>query len=293
MTRRKLCAGSSWSCGGISPVKCPSISAAVIAGVLLTAGCGGGPGGDDPESSTPAPTVVALGDSIPLNDPSDCPGCVGFVDSYAETVGARVVNLARGGALTRAVAAQVESGEVTEQLEQADLVIVSFGGNDQPPYRQPDQPCRVDDPATMVEAVEDVAATTTDCVDRVTRRLRRTATSALSGIAEQAPAAKVAVLVPYNFWVGWPALRTTPDAARRHALAVIRYAVRSWREELCSLAADHEATCIDVSAAFNGPDGRRPATGLLAADHTHPSQAGNDVIRDLLVEANLLPTRDS
>ena len=268
----------------------------LVAAVVLVGGCGGDGGDDGPRRSAPpepAPTIVALGDSIPLNDPGDCPGCVGFVDGYAELVGAEVVNLARGGALTRAVADQVASGEVEEQLAGADVVIVSFGGNDQPPYRQAGQPCRVDDPATVVEAVEDVAATTTACVDRVTRRLGRTATRALEGIAEQAPEAQVAVLVPYDFWVGWPALDGAPDGVHEAALRVITHAVRSWREELCSIAARLDVTCVDVYRAFNGPDGERPAGGLLASDHTHPSQEGNDRIRDLLVQANLLPTRGS
>ncbi len=237
--------------------------------------------------------MVALGDSIPLNDPTDCPGCVGFVDSYADAVGADAVNLARGGALTGAIAGEIQRGEAADELEHADLVIVSFGGNDQPPYRQDYQPCRVEDPETVVEAVEAVAATTTECVDEVTRRLTRNATSALEAVTDQAPDAAIAVLVPYNFWVGLPALEGAPDSARRAADRVMAYAVDSWRDALCEVVADAEAACIDVYAAFNGPDGSLPAGELLGPDHTHPSQQGNDLIRDLLLEANLLPTTDS
>jgi hypothetical protein len=31
-----------------------------------------------------------------------------------------------------------------------------------------------------------------------------------------------------------------------------------------------------------------PAGDLLAADHTHPSQSGNDAIRDVLLNSDLL-----
>ena len=36
---------------------------------------------------TPKPwSLVAVGDSIPYNSPNDCPGCIGFVDRYAEAI---------------------------------------------------------------------------------------------------------------------------------------------------------------------------------------------------------------
>ncbi len=265
------------------------IVAALIAVALVAAGCS-----DEGESVESAgPKVVALGDSIPLNAPTDCPGCEGFVDSYADSVGADVVNLARGGALTGAIAGEVGEGAFAEELEDADLVIVSFGGNDQPPYRQDYQPCRVDDPDTFVEAVDDLAATTTGCMDRVTERLAEWATEAVGAVHEQAPDAEVVVMPPYNFWLGWPSIESAPDAAREAALKAIAYAVRSWRDELCTIADELDATCIDLYTAFNGPDGSRPAGELLASDHTHPSQQGNDLIRDLLLEANLLPTTPS
>jgi lysophospholipase L1-like esterase len=38
-----------------------------------------------------------------------------------------------------------------------------------------------------------------------------------------------------------------------------------------------------VLQAFNGEDATTPAGDLVAADYTHPSQKGNDLIRDLLL----------
>ena len=40
----------------------------------------------------------------------------------------------------------------------------------------------------------------------------------------------------------------------------------------------------DLFGAFNGPDGTTPSGSLLAPDYAHPSQEGNDRIRDLLLE---------
>lgn len=263
--------------------------AALMVGSLVAAGCGG----DSEKPKAQEPMVVALGDSIPLNAPTDCPNCVGFVEGYSDAVHADAINLARGGALTQAIAGELRRGEFEGELEDADLVIVSFGGNDQPPYRQDYQPCRVEDPSTIVEAVDAVRATTTECIDQVTRRLTNNATTALDAITRQAPDAAIAVLVPYNYWLGLPALEGAPDAARLASERVMTYAVDSWRDALCDVVAAVDGECVDVYAAFNGPDGGQDAGELVASDHTHPSQQGNDVIRDLLLEANLLPTSRS
>lgn len=258
---------------------------------LLVAGCSD----DDREPSSAAePSVVALGDSIPLNEASTCPGCDGFIDTYAEAVGARVDNLAVHGRRVQGVADQLAAGEAADALADADLVIVSFGANDYPPYRGTQQPCRVADTPTFEAAVAALAATTTACVGRVVRSTLRTAYDALAEVLDEAPDARLAVLAPYDFWVGWPEVEGVPDRAMiADAQRTMTYAVRVWRDALCAVVADLHGTCIDLYTAFNGPDGDRPAGDLLSSDHTHPSQEGNDLIRDLLLEANLLPTRAS
>lgn len=259
---------------------------ALAALAVLLQGCSGDPG-PDRTGGPGRPTVVALGDSIPLNDPGYCPGCTGFVDGYADHLGGRAVNLARGGALTRTIAEQITGRAFADQLEDADVVLVSWGGNDQPPYRQGYQPCRVERPRTVREAVQDVADTTTECVDRVVNRLRAAVTSALPALREQAPDAELAVLAPYDLWLDRPELDAVPEDLRAAALRVTAYAVRTWRDTLCAVAAEQDVTCIDLATAFNGPDGDRPAGALLAADRSHPSQAGNDAILELLLDSGL------
>ena len=75
-----------------APARVASVLAlAVLA--LVGAGCSGSssstaataPGATGSSgSSGPALSLVAIGDSIPYNASFDCPGCVGFVDQYAE-----------------------------------------------------------------------------------------------------------------------------------------------------------------------------------------------------------------
>lgn len=75
-------------------------TASTITLLLLTA-CGNqdpstSAAGPPPDRATDAATVtatgdhrltlVSIGDSIPYNSPSDCPGCIGFVDQYATAV---------------------------------------------------------------------------------------------------------------------------------------------------------------------------------------------------------------
>jgi len=265
-------------------VRAGALALALLVG-LAAAGCGDD-GGDAGGSGTP--TIVALGDSIPLNEAATCPGCDGFVDTYAEEVGARVDNLAVHGRRVLGVAEQLESGEAADELRDADLVIVSFGANDYPPYRGTRQPCRIDETPTFEAAVAAVAATTRRCVDRVVRATLRTATVALADVVAQAPDARLVVLAPYDFWRGWPELRVAPEDQVAAAEGTVAYAVRQWRDRLCELVEDLDGTCVDLYTAFNGPDGERPAGDLLSTDHIHPSQAGNDLIRDLLIDADLL-----
>ena len=72
-----------------------------------------------------------------------------------------------------------------------------------------------------------------------------------------------------------PSARHRDEGGRRVA---VRLAGR-----ICAEAAAVDGECVDVIAAFNGPDATTPSGDLLADDYTHPSQAGNDRIRDELL----------
>lgn len=282
--------------------------ATLFAMAVIVSGCGDDEGevaGTDDaaqnepanEKSAVAPdmSVVVLGDSIPYNSPEDCSGCVGFADSYGEALGEElgepvgVKNLSRhDGARTRDIVDQLTSGELTEPLASADVVILSVGLNDQPPYVYRDQPCRADEPATDAEAIDAVTATTLECVDTMTDTLQRTMSRGLSEVRAQAPDAAVAALVPYDTWNGWKGFDGIRVVKGRSALRVVTYALDTWRTALCAAVALVDGECVDLYGAFNGSNGRQPAGDLLASDYTHPSQQGNDLIRDLLLSARLL-----
>ena len=92
---------------------------------------------------------------------------------------------------------------------------------------------------------------------------------------------------------GLVGLDTVDPDTRTRLLEVERYWFNQWREALCAEAEAAGAVCIDVYSAFNAPDGMQPAADFVAADYTHPSQAGNDLIRDLLIEADLIDRSNS
>ena len=271
--------------------------AALTLGLALSA-CGGDESdkGSEPPASDSSPvSVVVIGDSIPFNAAEDCQGCTAFVDSYGTALGEQldatveVANLSRhDGAQTGDILEQLQAGELTEPLADADVVIVSIGFNDQPPYIDPGAPCHVEEPASSVEAVEAVVETTKACVDTATETLQQTAAETLAEVRAEAPEAAVAALVPYDSWNGWLALDAVPAQQREAVTGLVSYALVAWRDALCAEVAAVEGVCVDVYGAFNGPDGRQPSGDLLAPDYTHPSQEGNERIRDLLLEEHLV-----
>jgi len=243
------------------------------------------PPASEPTASA-GPVILAIGDSIPYNLPDDCPGCIGFVQSYADTVvsadGApQVENRSRhDGAKTADIADQLQTGELDELLGEARVVIVSIGFNDLPPYV--DTACG-GDPQTDEEAIALVAATTADCTDEHVATVAATAAGVLAYAREHAPDAHLEVLVPYDSWLGWPALDAADSDDAVAAADATAYAVTSWRTALCAAVEKVSGDCVDLASAFNGSDGSKPAGDLLGDDYTHPSQKGNDVIRDLLL----------
>ncbi|MEV5054327.1 SGNH/GDSL hydrolase family protein [Arthrobacter sp. LAR12-1-1.1] len=278
--------------------------AALIALVILltTTSCA------DPVPSSsadggPTPTnepmvVLVIGDSIPFNSPDDCPGCTGFADSFAKALATEgkgevtVRNRSRhDGAKTQDIAKQlgVDKNLIAE-LGTADVVLLSFGFNDQPPYASGGSPCQSvkesDDDAAFVSGL---AGTTAECMDSKTQDLRALSTTILSRVRELSPNSSVGVLNSYNSWIGWEAASKYPDKVTAVA-EKSAYALDAWNTALCNEAAAIKAACLDIYHAFNGVDGRSPAGVLLAADYTHPSQAGNDAITKVLLASETLKT---
>jgi lysophospholipase L1-like esterase len=260
------------------------------------------------ESESPAPSedepdfaLVAVGDSIPYNLADDCPGCTGFVDSYAADLEAdlgepvAVVNRSRhDGARTIDIVEQLQSDErLLAELATADVIVMSVGFNDQPPFADEHDGCPepVTDTDPLTTAVERAAATSHDCIDSVVRVIRDQIADVFERVRAQAPDAAIGALTAYDSWVGWSELDSVDERTRADLYDAVRYWLHEWRSAMCEVAEAAGAVCVDVYSAFNGPDGTQPPTDFVAADYTHPSQEGNDMIRDLLIESDLTGSR--
>ncbi len=247
---------------------------------------------------SPDPLVlVAIGDSVPFNLPNDCPGCTGFVDSYAawleEATGRPVEAHNRSrhdGARARDIASQLERDqELIALLGTADVVIISAGLNDGPPFVDQDAPCYMATPnETNDEYFAAVRQVTPECMDEALPALANTLSTVLARVRELAPEARIGALDAYDSWNGWAGLTATDDQELiDDVAATIGYWLGGWSTALCEETPKVDAVCVGIYRAFNGPDGRTLSGSLLAADYSHPSQAGNDLIRDVLIESGL------
>lgn len=296
----------------MSQPSAPRIGSAPLALALMLAACSsaapssGAP--TAPESAAPsestAPSeaaeglvLVAIGDSIPYNASEDCPGCTGFVDSYAEALTAEIGQTVTAnnwsrhdGARTIDILEQLESDQaLRDELAGADVIVMSVGFNDQPPFADAHDGCppAVNDAMSLEEVVQAGADTTQACIDGVVPVIRGQIAEVFGHLRELAPDAGIATLGAYDSWRGWPALEGMDAATVETLYAAVTYWFEQWNAAVCEEAEAAGAACIDVYSAFNGADGTEPPGDLVAADHTHPSQAGNDLIRDLLVDAGL------
>lgn len=238
-------------------------------------------------------SIVVIGDSIPFNASQDCSGCTSFADSYGDAIAAGtgetvvVENRSRhDGARTADVEQELASGALADVLDGADVVIISVGYNDQPPY-DGERPCAAASLTTDAELFAAVIATTRECVDEVTGNVRESVASILSLVRSIAPDAAIGVLTSYDSWAGWPALEAAGPETAEAVGGVIAYGLEQWRAALCAEAEVAGAVCVDLYEGFNGPAGDQVAGALLAPDYTHPSQLGNDLIRDLLLASEL------
>lgn len=250
-----------------------------------------------PTAAGPDFVLVVIGDSIPYNSSQDCPGCTGFVDSYAAALETQlgrhvvVVNESRhDGARTIDIVEQLQTDQnLLDELATADLILISVGYNDQPPYADAHDGCPdpVDDSTPLDVVVQRAAATSHDCIDSVLAVIRSQVAEVFGATRGQAPDAPIGALTAYDSWIGWFFLNGFPDL-RDQLYDAESYWLHSWRDAMCAEAEAVGAICVDVYAAFNGPEGTERPAGLLAEDGSHPSQKGNDTIRDALVEANLV-----
>ena len=251
---------------------------------------------EPPVSQSPSPSeannapieLVAVGDSIFFNSPGDCPGCTSAVDRYADALAAatgRPVNVRNlsehTGLQLDGLLNELERDPTRkEALAAADVVLVGIAHNDAPMNRD-DDPCdgaggEFPDWSKFTKAciAEDIA-TYTPQYER-----------AYELIAEMR-AGKPTILRTinrYNDWIGWPGHDLSAAG-----IAATSAVVAAWNDMICGAAEPNGFLCADISVKFNGEDGSEPANDLLAPDYTHPSEKGNEVIAQVLIDLGFEP----
>jgi lysophospholipase L1-like esterase len=229
-----------------------------------------------------------VGDSIGYNLPADCPGCTGFVHRYAEALGeaagepVKEFNLTEhNGLQVDMLLSELEASETMRAaLSDANAIVVAIAHNDNPLNRD-DDPC--DGPGGESP---DWSKFTDACLAEVAETFRPKYEELFGRIAalREGKPTILRATNRYNDWIGWPAHPVSAYGVKATAKVIA-----SWNDMLCGAAEANGFTCVDLSAAFNGPSGRRSAGDLLAADYIHPSDKGNEVIAETLVELGFAP----
>ena len=275
----------------------PTCGALVLVLVFALTGCGGDDASDetsaaDAASSTPtgeAWSLVALGDSVPVAVP-ECDGCTSFVDLWAESL---TQETGRQVDVANHAVPDSEATDVLEQLKkddptrtavkEADLIAIDTGINDSP-WNRLDDPCdaAADYPVIQWPKITD------GCIDRVAREYEQALDAILIEVNELRAGKPTALRLAnvYNAVIG---NHVDPSWDSPDAVAPSISANDLFAQIQCDLVEQHRGECIDVYGAFNGSDGSKPAKQLLAADYTHPSAKGHEIIAQLLARSGTEP----
>lgn len=265
----------------------------LMSSLAACAGSSSSPPTPSPGATTSSPaaaplTLVAIGDSIPLNSPDHCSGCSGFVSQYATALSSatgrevRTRNLSSGEGLTLPGLLDALP-DLEETLRGADVVLVGIAHNSFPLNEE--KPCgSAFDSETVTMA--DWTKVDDTCAAVATATYGPQYAELYATIARWRAGRPTALrtIDRYNDWIGWEFARLTPSEESRTADLV-----RAWNTMICDAAEAHAFICVGVGEAFNGPDGSRASGDLLGPDYVHPSQQGNDLVAKLLVEAGFAP----
>ena len=269
----------------------------LLVAVVGLVGCGSNGGAASTSASTstqstsPALRLVVIGDSIPNNSPQDCPGCTGFVDRYAKAVqtatgrSVQVANLSQHTGLTLPGLLD-ELDQFRDQLAAADIIVVGIAHNSN--ELAAEEPCGKPLMLAVGSAVglPDWSAMDRQCATRSAQKFAPLYDKLYARVAawRQGKPTILRTINRYNDVIGAPVAQLTRAQERLTAVFV-----GTWNTMLCNSAKAHGFVCADIATAFNGPDGMRPSGDLLAADYTHPSNKGNEVIARVLADLGYAP----
>ena len=239
-------------------------------------------------SAAPMWTLVALGDSLAQARPQDCAGCVGYPALYghaahkATGVRVTVINQAAPSIGSAQLLAQVRSdSSLRAELAKADIITVTIGHNDTP-WASDDDPCD----GSQSHDHANWSKYTPACVATTAHRLRRNLGQVLSELAKLRAGKPTAVRVTnfYNDNMKDPLADPGGDAASK-------YVVDTYSTVICTVARAHQAAYADIYHAFNGVHGTQFDGPYVAADHVHPSAAGQQLITQVLQNLGYAPLR--
>ena len=239
-------------------------------------------------SAAPVWTLVALGDSLAQARPQDCAGCIGYPALYGRAVrkatGTRVTVISRATPSidSAQLLAQVRSdNSLRAELAKAGIITVTIGHNDTP-WVSDNDPCD----GSQSHDHANWSRYTPACVATTAHRLRSNLGQVLGELAKLRAGKSTAILVTnfYNDNMKDPLADPGGDAASK-------YVVDTYSTVICQAARAHHTACADIYHAFNGAHGTQFDGPYVAADHVHPSLAGEQLIAQVLQNLGYAPLR--
>ncbi len=285
--------------------------ALIVSLVAVVAACSGSAGSTSPSASVVPSTaepsdvlrLVILGDSIAV-PAVGCGDCTGFDELYADYLTTRTrrpVDL-RNEAVP---AAQIEDFQslldsntaVQGAIARADIVVVSIGYNNGPPWG-PDDPCHVQDVARDADLILAILTMTPECITATIEKYRGELDAAYGRIEELA-AGRRQVRITFGVFDnirdnpgGDGTLPQVPSEDMQPAIELFGSIIDRWNAMDCEVATAHGFVCADLHHAFNGPDGDLSVGVFTAPDWVHPNETGQAAMAKLLERVDVSALTD-
>ena len=286
-------------------IRCPKLATIGLAAAALALVVGACTGSADSTGST-TPTVVTsptasadplrlviLGDSIAVPEVG-CGTCIGFDEQYAaylETQTSRTVDLRNAavpGDRIESLKSLLDTNTAVQAaIANADIVVVSIGYNNGPPW-DPDDPCHVQEVARDADLIPAILAMTPECITETIDKYRGELDAVygrIESLAAGRPQVRVTLGVFDNIRDNPGTDGTLPQVTpedMQPALELFVSIFDRWNAMDCEVAVAHGFVCADLRHAFNGPDGNGSVGPYTAPDWVHPNEAGQAVMAKLL-----------
>jgi len=246
-----------------------------------------------PAASADPLRLVILGDSIAVPE-AGCGECTGFDEQYAaylETQTARPVDLRNeavpGDRIESLTSLLDANSAVQAEIARADIVVVSIGYNNGPPW-DPDDPCHIPLVEQDADLIPAILAMTPECITETLDMYRREL-DAVYGRIEALAAGRPQVRITFGVFDnirdnpgGDGTLPLVSPENMQPALELFASIFDQWNAMDCEVATAHGFVCADLRHAFNGPDGNGSVGPYTAPDWVHPNEAGQAVMAKLL-----------